>query len=150
MRKNSDGRGYDLDYYNLYLHRYLREHRFPQADDDLFIANRAEMASNAYLESRMEGDEVYISSQKAIDVLVDGLEISPYDFVSELLADEFSDHIPLDERSIEFWTDTLLEVLEPEFKNLELNEEFFNTNEGVIFKLVITGRITEFFEEYGL
>lgn len=150
MRKNSDGRGYDLDYYNLYLRRYLREHRFPQADDDLFIANRAEMASNAYLESRMEGDEVYISSQKAIDVLVDGLEISPYDFVSEILADDFSDHIPLDEHSIEFWTYTFLEVLEPEFKDIELSEEFFNTNEGVIFKLVITGCITEYFEEYGL
>lgn len=150
MRKNNDGRGYDLDYYNLYLHRYLREHRFPQVDDDLFIANRAEAASNAYLESRLEGDEVYLSSQKAIDVLVNGLEISPYDFVSELLADEFSDHIPLDADSIEFWTFTLLEELEPEFKDVELSEEFFNTNEGVIFKLVVTGRIAEYFEEYGL
>lgn len=150
MRKNNDGRGYDLDYYNLYLRRYLREHRFPQADDDLFIANRAEAASNAYLESRLEGDEVYLSSQKAIDVLVNGLEISPYDFVSELLADEFSDHIPLDTDSIEFWTFTLLEELELEFKDVELSEEFFNTNEGVIFKLVVTSRIAEYFEEYGL
>lgn len=150
MRKNNDGRGYDLDYYNLYLRRYLREHRFPQADDDIFIANRAEAASNTYLESRLEGDEVYVSSQKAIDVLVNGLEISPYDFVCELLADEFSDHISLDERSIEFWTYTLLEELASEFKDVELSEEFFNTNEGVIFKLVVTGRIAEYFEEYGL
>lgn len=150
MRKNNDGRGFDLDYYNLYLRRYLREHRFTQADDDLFIANRAEAASNAYLESRLEGDEVYVSSQKAIDILVDGLEISPYDFVSELLSDEFSDHISLDERSIEFWTFTLLDELASEFKDVELSEEFFNTNEGVIFKLVVTGRIAEYFEEYGL
>ena len=150
MRKNNDGRVYDLDYYNLYLRRYLREHRFPQADDDLFIANRAEAASNAYLGSRLDGDEVYISSQKAIDVLVDGLEISPYDFVSEILTDEFYGHISLDERSIEFWTYTLLEVLEPEFKDVELSEEYLRTNEGVIFKLVVTGRIAEYFDEYGL
>lgn len=150
MKKLNDGRGYDLDYYNLYLRRYLREHRFPEADDDLFIANRAEAASNVYVESRLNGDEVYVSSQLAIDRLTEGLEISPYDFVSEMLVNEFADHISLDERSIEFWTYTLLDELEPEFKDVELSEEFFSTNEGVIFKLVITGRITEYFEEYGL
>lgn len=150
MKKSNDGRGYDLDYYNLYLRRYLREHHFPEADDDLFIANRAEAASNAYVESRLNGYEVYVSSQIAIDRLTEGLEISPYEFVSEILMNEFTDHIPLDERSIEFWTYTLLEELELEFKDVELSVEFLSTNEGVIFKLVITGRIAEYFEEYGL
>lgn len=150
MKKSNDGRGYDLDYYNLYLRRYLREHHFPEVDDDLFIANRAEAASNAYVESRLNGDEVYVSSQIAIDRLTEGLEISPYEFVSEILLNEFTDHIPLDERSIEFWTYTLLEELKPEFKDVELSVEFLSTNEGVIFKLVITGRIAEYFEEYGL
>ena len=150
MKKLNDGRGYDLDYYNLYLRRYLREHRFPEADDDLFIANRAETASNAYVESRLNGDEVYVSSQLAINRLTEGFEISPYEFVSEILMNEFADHISLDERSIEFWTYTLLDVLSPEFMDVELSEEFFNTNEGVIFKLVITGRIAEYFDEYGL
>ncbi|MCM1141626.1 MAG: DUF1896 domain-containing protein, partial [Muribaculum sp.] len=144
MRKMNDGRGYDLDYYNLYLRRYLREHRFPEADDELFISNRAEAASNVYVDSRLKGDEVYISTQLAIDRLTEGLEISPYDFVSEILSDEFSDHISLDDRSIEFWTYTLLDELAPEFKEIELSEEYLNTNEGVIFKLVITGRIAEY------
>ncbi|WP_290381340.1 DUF1896 family protein, partial [uncultured Duncaniella sp.] len=67
-----------------------------------------------------------------------------------ILADEFSDHISLDERSIEFWTYTLLEELHTEFKDVELSEEYLNTNEGVIFKLVISGRIAEYFDEYGL
>jgi hypothetical protein len=40
--------------------------------------------------------------------------------------------------------------LQQEFKDVELSEEYLNTNEGVIFKLVITGRITEYFDEYGL
>ena len=150
MKRKNDGRGYDLDYYNLYLRRYLTVHHFPEADDDLLIAARAEAATDTYVESRLAGDEVYVSSEKAIASLLDGFEISPYDFVSGILADEFSDHISLDERSIEFWTYTLLEELQQEFKDVELSEEYLNTNEGVIFKLVISGRITEYFEEYGL
>ena len=71
-------------------------------------------------------------------------------FVSEILTDEFYDHISLEDESIEFWTYTLLQELESEFKDVELSEEYLNTNEGVIFKLVITGRIAEYFDEYGL
>lgn len=150
MRKKNDGRGYDLDYYNLYLHRYLTEHRFPEADDEVLIAARAEAAANVYVESRLNGDEVFVSSEKAMHNLLDGFEISPYEFVSGILADEFSDHISLDERSIEFWTDTFIQELQAEFNDIELSGEFLNTNEGVIFKLVISGRIAEYFEEYGL
>lgn len=146
----NDGRGYDLDYYNLFLRNYLKLHRFPEADDELLIAARAEAASDIYVESRLSGDEVYVSSEKAIDRLLDGFEISPYDFVSGILADEFSDHISLEDRSIEFWTYTLLEELQPEFKDIELSKEYLNTNEGVIFKLVITGRIAEYFDDHGL
>lgn len=150
MKRKNDGRGYDLDYYNLYLRRYLTVHHFPETDDDLLIAARAEAATDTYAESRLAGDEVFVSSEKAIARLLDGFEISPYDFVSGILADEFSDHISLDERSIEFWTYTLLDELQPEFKDVELSEEYLNTNEGVILKLVISGRIAEYFDEYGL
>lgn len=150
MRKKNDGRGYDLDYYTLYLHRYLTEHRFPEANDEVMIAARAEAAANVYVESRLAGDEVFVSSEKAMHCLLNGFEISPYEFVSSILADEFSDHISLDERSIEFWTDTFLSELQTEFKDIELNGEFLNTNEGVIFKLIISGRIAEYFEKYGL
>lgn len=150
MAKLNDGRGYDLDYYNLYLRRYLSDHRFPEADDDLLIAARAEEASNVYLESRLSGDAVIESSEKAMECLLNGFEISPFEFVAGILIDEFYDNIPLDQYSLDFWTTTILQELEPEFKDVELSEEFFNTNEGVIFKLVITGRITEYFDEYGL
>lgn len=150
MRKLNNGRGYDLDYYNLYLRHYLREHHFPEADDDLFIASRAETATNIYVASRLKGDEIFVSTELALAGLLKGLEISPYDFVSNILVDEFYDHISLEEESIEFWTYTLLQELASEFKDVELGEEYLNTNEGVIFKLVITGRVAEYFDEYGL
>lgn len=150
MKNFNDGRGYDLDYYNLFLRQYLMTHHFPEAEDDLLMASRAEAAADIYVESRLSGDEVYVASEKAIDHLLDGFEISPYEFVSGILADEFSDHISLDEQSLDFWTKTMLDELQPEFKGIELSNEYFNTNEGVIFKLVITGRIADYFDEYGL
>ena len=55
MKRKNDGRGYDLDYYNLYLRRYLTVHHFPEADDDLLIAARAEAATDTYMESRLAG-----------------------------------------------------------------------------------------------
>lgn len=150
MKKSNDGRDFDLDYYNLFLRRYLTVHRFPEAEDDIFIAARAEAAADRYVESRLAGDEVFISNEKAFERLLEGLGLSPYEFVSDILTEEFSDHVPLDDRSVEFWTMTLLEELQPEFKDMELSDEFLDTNEGVIFKLTISGRIAEYFDEYGL
>ena len=128
MTNNFDSRGYDLDYYNLFLRNYLSEHRFPEADDDTFIA----------------------TSEKAMAALYEGLEISAYDFVCEILMDEFTDQISLEEESIEFWTYTFLEELAPEFKGIELSNEWLDTSEGAVFRLIIIGRITLFFEKYGL
>ena len=150
MNKMNDGRGYDLDYYNLYLRRYLREHHFPEAEDDLFIASRAEAATNIYVASRLKGDEIFRSTELALAGLLKGLEISPYDFVSDILTDEFYDHISLEDESIEFWTFTFIDELKEEFKGITLGEEFFNTTEGEVFRLTVIGRITLFFEEYGL
>lgn len=143
-------RGGELDYYTLFLQRHLATHHFPEAEDELFIAARADMAYNAYVESRLAGDEMYISNEKAIDVLYKGFEISPYDFVSTLLLDEFTDHISLDDRSIEFWTYTLLNEMADEFENVALSDDFLNTNEGAVFRLGIIGRMTLYFERYGL
>ena len=71
---NFDSRGYDLDYYNLFLRRYLSEHRFPEAEDDLFIASRSEHAYDVFVESRLAGDEWYISNEKAMAALYAGFE----------------------------------------------------------------------------
>lgn len=147
---NFDSRGYDLDYYNLFLRRYLSEHRFPEAEDDLFIASRSEHAYDVFVESRLAGDERYISNEKAMAALYAGFEMSPYDFISGLLLDEFQDNISLEDESIEFWTYTFIDELKDEFKGITLGAEFFNTSDGEVFRLTVIGRITLFFEEYGL
>lgn len=145
-----DHRGYDLDYYNLFLRKYLSDHRFPEAEDDLFIATRSDYAYDVFVESRLAGDEWHIANEKAMEALYAGFEMSVYDFISELLLNEFQDHISLEEESIEFWTYTFMEELKDEFKGVTLSTEFLNTPDGAAFQLSVIGRITLFFEENGL
>ncbi|MEZ3420067.1 MAG: DUF1896 domain-containing protein, partial [Bacteroidales bacterium] len=54
------------------------------------------------------------------------------------------------DESIEFWTFTFIDELKEEFKGITLGKEFFNTTEGEVFRLTVIGRITLFFDEYGL
>ncbi len=149
-KKQFDRRSYDIDYYNLYLRKYLSDHRFPEAEDDLFISNRSDHAYDVFVESRLAGDEWFVSNEKAMDALFAGLEMSEYDFIRELLLNEFYDHISLEEESIEFWTYTFMEELKMEFKDVTLSSEFLNTTDGIAFNLSVIGRITLFFEENGL
>lgn len=151
MKKNDEfGRGYDLDYYNLYLLHYLKEHRFPEADDDMLIGMRAEAASDAYVYARLSGDDIVSAGEKANEVLLKGFEMSPYDFVSEILMDEFADNISLEDESVEFWTYTMLDELASEFKDVTLSEDYLATTDGAIFRITVVGRISLFFEENGL
>ncbi len=149
-KTNFDSRGYDLDYYFLFLRRYLTEHRFPEAEDELFIATRSEHAYDVFVESRLAGDEWYIANEKAMTALYAGFEMSAYDFISQLLQEEFQDHISLEDESVEFWTYTFIDEFAGDFKGITLGEEFLNTTEGAVFKLSIIGRMTLFFEENGL
>lgn len=151
MKNNElNGRGYDLDYYALYLRQYLKDHRFPEWEDDLLIEAKAEQATDTFVASRLAGDEYVISSEKALATLLDGFEMSNYEFIQEILLEEFIDDIPLDDRSLEFWTYTMLEELAPEFKGMTLSKEYLATNEGAVFKLTVIGRISLYLEENGL
>ncbi len=150
MTKKFNKKGYDLDYYFLILRDYLRKHRFPEADDELFISTRSEHAYDVFVESRLSRETWYEANERAMAALFDGFSISEYDFISRLLQDEFYDHISLEDESIEFWTYTFMEELADEFKGVELSNEFLDTTEGAVFKLTIIGRIALFFEENGL
>ena len=149
-KKLYDSRGYDLDYYNLFLRHYLTEHRFPEAEDDLFIATRSEHAYDVFVESRLSGDEWFVSNEKAMEALYLGFEMSPHDFISELLQTEFTDHVSLEDESIDFWTYTFLNEFADEFKGITLSNQFLDTTEGAVFKLTIIGRLALYFEENGL
>lgn len=149
-KMNYDSLGLDLDYYNLYLRNYLAEHRFPEAEDDLLIAARAEQALDAFVESRLAGGEIYIASEKAMDTLYAGFEMSHYDFVSNILLEEFSDRISLEDEAVLFWTRHFLSELEKEFSGVQLSDEYLQTTDGTVFKMMITGCISMMLDDYGL
>ena len=150
MTKKFYKKGYDLDYYFLILRDYLNKHRFSEAEDELFISSRSEHAYDVFVESRLSHDTWYEANEKAMSTLFEGFEISPYDFISQLLQDEFYDNISLEDESIEFWTYTFLDELADEFKGVTLGNKFFDTTEGAVFKLTIIGRVALYFEENGL
>lgn len=150
MKKFIDRGGYDLDYYTLFLRNYLNEHHFPEADDDLFITSRADRTYDIFVASRLAGDEYVVATEKAMETLYAGLEMSPYDFVSTILIDEFTDNISLEDESVEFWTYTFLDELKGDFNGVELSEEYLNTPDGIALKLAVIGRISLFFEQYEL
>lgn len=150
MTKKFYTKGYDLDYYFLILRDYLDKHRFPEAEDELFISSRSEHAYDVFVESRLSHDSWYMANEKAMATLFEGFSLSPYDFISQLLQDEFYDHISLEDESIEFWTYTFLDELAEEFKGITLGNKFLDTTEGAVFKLTIIGRMALYFEENGL
>lgn len=140
----------ELDFYFLYLYRYLRESHFPEADDSLLISTLADRAYSILEECLKAGEPFHQANEKALQTLCDSFTLSPHNFVSDLLEDEFADRIDTGEISLEYWTGVLMDTLADEFKNVELSPDFLDTAEGTAFRLTVIGRMELFFEEYGL
>ena len=63
----------DLNYYALYLKRYLVEQEDPRANDEEFIDERAENAAAHFEECRLQGMSVDQAQECAIKVLTHDL-----------------------------------------------------------------------------
>ena len=63
----------ELDYYRLYLLKFLRDTDDPHKDDEEFISSQAELAAEEYENVRRDGASVVIAQETAMAVLMDGL-----------------------------------------------------------------------------
>lgn len=63
----------ELDYYRLYLLKFLRDTDDPHKDDEEFISSQAELAAEEYENVRRDGASVVIAQEAAMAVLMDGL-----------------------------------------------------------------------------
>lgn len=63
----------DLNYYALYLKKYLRDEEDPRANDEEFISGRADAAAANFEECRLQGMSVDQAQECAIKVLTHGL-----------------------------------------------------------------------------
>lgn len=64
----------DFSYYSLYLKKYLVDTDDPRKDVDDFIVSRAELAEMEYEDARRNGLTVNQAQERAIAVLMDGVE----------------------------------------------------------------------------
>jgi len=63
-----------FDYYGLYLRKYLQDENAPRQTDDDFINSRAAAAAEEFELASREGMSVDVSQERAIAVLMDGLD----------------------------------------------------------------------------
>lgn len=60
----------DLNYYALYLKKYLRDEEDPRANDEEFISGRADAAAANFEECRLQGMSVDQAQESAISLLM--------------------------------------------------------------------------------
>lgn len=64
----------DLNYYALYLKRYLRDEDDPRANNEEFISGRADAAAAHFEECRLQGMSVDQAQESAMSMLMEGLD----------------------------------------------------------------------------
>lgn len=65
----------DLNYYALYLKKYLRDEEDPRANNEAFISERAESAAAHFEECRLQGMSVDQAQESAMSILMEGLDV---------------------------------------------------------------------------
>lgn len=63
----------ELDYYALYLQKYLTDTGDKRKDDEGFISSRAELAAEEYEDMRRGGASVAVAQESAMVVLLNEL-----------------------------------------------------------------------------
>ena len=64
----------ELDYYALYLQKYLTDTGDKRKDYEGFIRSRAELAAQEFEEARRDGLTVDQAQERAIEILMEGID----------------------------------------------------------------------------
>lgn len=148
MKQNKDPMG--LDYYQLYLTHHLRDHFFPQATNQKFIAERVEEAYDTLHSLRLQGRSFQVAQEFAMRTLLRGLYISRYDILYDIVEDKLWQHLPE-----EYWVDFTIHLLtKKQLHNIldkyEVNGDFLDREIHQPMIKELTGEIFEIVEGYGL
>lgn len=148
MKQNKDPM--ELDFYLLYLAQHLREHQFPQATNQKFIAERAEEAYDTFHSLRREGRSFQVAQELAMRTLLRGLYVSRYDILYDIVEDKLLQYLPE-----EYWVDFTIHLLTKKklhdiLDRYEVNGDFLEreTHQPMLDEL--TGEIFEILDDYGL
>lgn len=139
----------ELDYYELYLLDYLRQHKFPQQHDRNFIRQRADEASETYEQERRNGLTTDQAQELAMSALTKGLHYSQYDILLGVIDTEFEKSVPpiLHEQLAE----QLLPFMGSVFSIYDLTtDDFALTDEYQNLHDELTGAVALYLGQYGI
>ena len=106
MKQNVESR--EMDGYRVYLQGHLRDHYFPQRNNKKFIEQRVEDAYDRFVTLRLEGRSVPYAEEMAMRTLLDGLYVSRYDIIYNVVEENSSIGMRLPE---EYWPDFTVHLL---------------------------------------
>ncbi len=148
MRQNIEMK--EADYYRSYLLGHLRDHFFPQATDSTFIETRVNEAYEKFTFLRLEGKSVATAQELAMRTLLEGLYVSRYDILYNIVEESLWTYLPE-----EYWSDFTMHLLTVKglhdiLDRYAVNGDFLSrvTHQPMLDELL--GVITDLLEDYGL
>ena len=148
MRQNIEMK--EADYYRTYLLGHLRDHFFPQATDSKFIDTRVNEAYDRFTALRLEGKSVIMAQELAMQTLLDGLYVSRYDILYNIVEESLWTRLPE-----EYWADFTIHLLTVKkihdiLDRYGINGDFLGreTYQPMLDELL--GLITDILDGYGL
>lgn len=139
-----------MDDFKLYLQGHLRDHRFPETDNEQFITFRADSAYNAYIAYRLEGRSVDMARELAMRILLDGLYVSRWDVIMQVIEEDLWLRIKPEER--EKWAQLFLGLrfINVILDEYEVNGDFLERGTYPSLETKLLGEMTEILDGYGL
>lgn len=140
----------EMDDFKLYLQGHLRDHRFPEADNEQFMTFRADSAYNAYIAYRLEGRSVDMARELAMRILLDGLYVSRWDVIMQVIEEDLWLRIKPEER--EKWAQLFLGLrfINVILDEYEVNGDFLERGTYPSLEAKLLGEMTEILDGYGL
>lgn len=141
-----------MDGYRVYLQGHLRDHHFPQRNNRKFIEQRVEDAYDRFITLRVDGRSVPYAEEMAMRTLLDGLYVSRYDIIYNVVEENSSIGMRLPE---EYWPDFAVHLLglQPVREILdryEVNGDFLSRETYQPMLIELLGIISEILDGYEL
>lgn len=141
-----------MDGYRVYLQGHLRDHHFPQRNNRKFIEQRVEDAYDRFITLRLDGRSVPYAEEMAMRTLLDGLYVSRYDIIYNVVEENSSIGMRLPE---EYWPDFAVHLLglQPVREILdryEVNGDFLSRETYQPMLIELLGIISEILDGYEL
>lgn len=140
----------EMDFYRDYLQHHLREHRFPQSEDQKFVTQRVEKAYATFNAMRAEGKSVPTAHELAMRTLLEGVYISRWDVIMQVIEEDL--WLRIQEEDRELWANLFLKIsfINNIFDEYEVNGDFLDRGSYPSLEAKLLGEMTEILDGYGL